>query len=53
MRLIADDHSQVYVWVDDVDTSLELSPRFDYEEDAEVWMLRLTGAPWTPTAVPE
>lgn len=37
MRLICDDHNQVYVWVDDEDEDKELSPHFDYEEDAEKW----------------
>lgn len=35
MKLIADDHKQVYYWTDDRDT--ELSPHFDYEEDAHMW----------------
>lgn len=37
MKLICDDYSQVYVWVDDDDENVELSPHFDYEEDAEKW----------------
>ena len=41
MQLIADDHAQVYVWVDCVDHTHELSPRFDYEEDALVWRDRI------------
>ena len=35
MKLICDDYNQVYVWVDDEDD--ELSPHFDYEEDAIAW----------------
>lgn len=37
MHLICDDYSQVYVWVDDSDENIELSPHFDYEEDAIQW----------------
>ena len=37
MKLIIDDYNQVYVWVDDEDHDLVLSPRFDYEEDAIQW----------------
>lgn len=37
MRLICDDYMQVYVWVDDSDENIELSPHFDYEEDAHQW----------------
>jgi len=41
MKLICDDYNQVYVWVDDVDENLELSPHFDYEEDAVAWKERM------------
>jgi hypothetical protein len=41
MRLILDDHNQVYVWVDDLDEDEELSPHFDYEEDAIQWQNRM------------
>jgi hypothetical protein len=34
MRLICDDFQNVYVWVEDHDENIELSPHFDYEEDA-------------------
>jgi hypothetical protein len=37
MRLICDDYRQVYFWVDDHDENQELSPHFDYEEDADKW----------------
>lgn len=37
MRLILDDYNQIYVWVDDDDDNIELSPHFDYEEDAIQW----------------
>ena len=41
MTLILDDYNQVYVWVDDTDHEHELSPRFDYEEDANQWFERI------------
>jgi len=41
MRLICDDYNQVYVWVEDLNEDIELSPRFDYEEDAIEWRNRL------------
>ena len=41
MKLICDDYNQIYVWVDDHDHDLELSPHFDYEEDAIEWKNRM------------
>lgn len=41
MKLISDDYNQVYVWVDDTNEDEELSPRFDYEEDAIAWKERM------------
>jgi hypothetical protein len=41
MRLICDDFQNVYVWVDDQDENLELSPHFDYVEDAIQWKQRM------------
>lgn len=41
MKLICDDYNQIYVWVDDLDEDNELSPRFDYEEDAIQWKERM------------
>ena len=41
MRLILDDYNQIYVWVDDNDENDELSPHFDYEEDAIQWRDRI------------
>ena len=41
VRLILDDYNQVYVWVDDLDENDELSPHFDYEEDAIQWQNRM------------
>lgn len=37
MRLIFDDYDGFYVWVDDKDENIELSPRFDEEYDALNW----------------
>lgn len=42
MRLILDDHNQVYVWVDDDNENEELSPHFDYEADAIQWYGRIS-----------
>jgi coproporphyrinogen III oxidase len=41
MKLICDDYNEVYVWVDDADENFELSPHFDYEEDAIEWHRRM------------
>jgi len=41
MKLILDDYNQVYVWVEDLNENLELSPHFDYEEDAVEWRFRM------------
>lgn len=41
MKLLYDDYNQVYVWVDDYNEDDELSPHFDYEEDAEQWYHRM------------
>lgn len=41
MTLICDDYNEVYVWVDDDDHDHELSPHFDYEEDAHAWRERI------------
>ena len=42
MRLVCDDYLQVYIWVSDQDEFDELSPHFDYEEDAILWRKRIT-----------
>jgi hypothetical protein len=42
MRLILDDYNQVYVWVDNDDENVELSPHFDYEEDAIQWYEKIS-----------
>lgn len=41
MKLLLDDYNQVYVWVDDHNQDEELSPSFDYEEDALQWAERI------------
>lgn len=41
MKLLYDDYNNVYVWVDDINEDNELSPHFDYEEDAEDWFLKM------------
>jgi hypothetical protein len=41
MILICDDYNEIYVWVDDEDHDHELSPHFDYEEDAIAWKERM------------
>ena len=41
MKLLADDYNEIYVWVDDYDEDIELSPHFDYEEDALLWRERM------------
>ena len=44
MKLLVDEYNMVCVWVDSEDENIELSPHFDYEEDAIQWknqMMRL------------
>lgn len=41
MRLIFDDYDGIWVWVDDKNSDIELSPRFDEEHDAVEWQKRL------------
>ena len=41
MQLICDDVNNIYVWVEDDDENMELSPHFDYEEDALLWKERM------------
>lgn len=38
---MCDDYNQVYVWVDEFNEDEELSPKFDYEEDAIQWLERM------------
>ena len=41
MKLIHDDYNDCWVWVEEYDENQELSPHFDYEEDAVQWRDRL------------
>jgi hypothetical protein len=41
MRLICDDFQNVYVWVEDHDENIELSPHFDYEFNDQPFALFL------------
>ena len=41
MRLINDEYNDCWVWVDDMNEDHELSPHFDYEEDAIQWRDRM------------
>jgi hypothetical protein len=41
MQLICDDVNNIYVWVEDDDENVELSPHFDYEEDGLLWKERM------------
>ena len=41
MKLIRNETIGVFVWVDSINESIELSPHFDYEEDADQWYLTL------------
>ena len=42
MKLILNDYTGVYVWVDDTNEDTVLSPHFDYEEDAIQWYGRMS-----------
>ena len=42
MKLLSDDIQGIYVWVEEHDENLELSPHFDYEEDALLWKDRVS-----------
>jgi hypothetical protein len=41
VTLINDEYNDCWVWVEDNDHNQELSPHFDYEEDAIQWRDRL------------
>lgn len=41
MKLLCDDTQGIYVWVEEHDENIELSPHFDYEEDAVLWRERM------------
>ena len=42
MKLILNDYTGVYVWVDDTNKDTVLSPQFDCEEDAIQWYGRMS-----------
>lgn len=41
MTLIHDEYSDTWVWVETNNHEIELSPQFDYEEDAKLWKTRM------------
>lgn len=41
MKLIHDEFSDVWVWVEENNHDIELSPPFDFEEDARLWKTRM------------
>ena len=41
MILIYDDYNDVWVWVEEHNHDEEMSPRFDEEEDARLWLRRI------------
>ena len=41
MKLIYDEFEGIHVWVEDHDENVELSPRFDLEEEAVKWQQRM------------
>ena len=41
MKLIFDEFNDVWIWVEHDDHDVELSPHFDFEEDAVRWYDRI------------
>jgi hypothetical protein len=41
MTLIHDEFNEYWVWVEEKNHDIELSPQFDYEEDARLWRTRM------------
>jgi len=41
MTLIHDEFGEFWVWVEDNNHDIELSPQFDFQEDAELWRIRM------------
>lgn len=41
MKLFADEYNGIYVWVEELDENVELSPHFDYEADAIQWRVTM------------
>jgi hypothetical protein len=42
MKLIQDEYNEVWIWVDDNNYDIELSPRFDEESYALAWRGRIS-----------
>lgn len=42
MTLIYDEYNDVWIWVEENNHDIELSPWFDTEEDARFWRTRIT-----------
>ena len=42
MTLINDEFMDIWVWVEDKNHDIELSPQFDTEEQARLWKARIT-----------
>lgn len=41
MVLIHDEYNECWVWVESNNHNIELSPQFDFEEDAKLWKTRM------------
>jgi hypothetical protein len=41
MILIYDNYEDVWIWVEEKNHDIELSPRFDEEKDAKLWQTRI------------
>ena len=41
MKLFNDEYNDCWVWVEEHDENIELSPHFDYEADAIQWQNRM------------
>jgi hypothetical protein len=41
MILIHDEFEEIWVWVENNNHNIDLSPRFDFREDALLWQTRM------------
>lgn len=41
MKLIHDEYNDWWIWVEEKNHEIELSPPFDFEEDARLWKTRM------------
>jgi hypothetical protein len=41
MILIHDEYEEIWVWVENNNHNIDLSPRFDFREDALLWQTRM------------